>query len=384
MDEERNYQVILWVFLIISTLAIFCLSVANLPKDFSLPLIMIFGVIDVFIVLSVVGKSFSKTNLACKDEALGLPSGSIRALIALSLIVIFAIMAIFMYTTLQETALLIQVPGNQSLVLGNGTIISDPNGISVWTTETSQAQKDFSTQVLTTVSTLVVALAGFYFGTKSVAQAQKSEEPPEGRLNFDPSSPANLLLKGKPEEDKLAIKVKTTPENEAIDFEIKDDKGKGESGTIIRSLKQNEFVFTPPTNITSETKSTLKFWMTKYPADFNELEIKIIPAPKTQPSADEKIKATDEELTILTQRKDGINAQIKSKKEEKSQIEDKRKNESDDKKKKTLTDEITKIEENLKSLEPKLKEVESQIEKKNAEKKELEAANKEGGSKPKK
>jgi hypothetical protein len=34
--------------------------------------------------------------------------------------------------------------------------------------EPTQAQRDFSTQTLTTVSTLVVALAGFYFGTKAV------------------------------------------------------------------------------------------------------------------------------------------------------------------------------------------------------------------------
>jgi hypothetical protein len=165
-----------------------------------------------------------------QEEALGLPAGSIRALIALSLIVIFAIMAIFMYVQLTPTVSLIEVPANQSLVLGNGTVIPNPNGMSVWTTETSQAQRDFSTQVLTTVSTLVVALAGFYFGTKSVAQAQKSQEPPEANLRFDPLSPANFQLKGKLEEDKLTIKVKTTPENEVIDFEIKDDKGKEQSG----------------------------------------------------------------------------------------------------------------------------------------------------------
>jgi amino acid transporter len=48
----------------------------------------------------------------------------------------------------------------------------------VWVrAETSEASRDFAKQLLTTMSTLVVAIAGFYFGTKAVAGARSAISP---------------------------------------------------------------------------------------------------------------------------------------------------------------------------------------------------------------
>ena len=223
--DEDLYPVLLWLFLTVSMFVLLMFFFYNPSNEIMLPALMIFGVIALLASLSFVGKVFSKTNLACKEEALGLPSGSIRALIALSLIIIFAIMAVFLYNQLQPTTFLLQVPGNQSLVFSNGTIYTDPNGISIWTTETSQAQKDFSTQALTTVSTLVVALAGFYFGTKAVEAAKEKtvneEEPlrinPSGKLKLKDKAPVHIVVNTNPKTEKVNAIVKGDPQVSKIE-----------------------------------------------------------------------------------------------------------------------------------------------------------------------
>jgi hypothetical protein len=126
-------------------------------------------------------------------------------------------MAIFMHNKISPQ--LVPVPANQTLVLSNGTAITNLSGISIWNSEPSQAQRDFSTQVLTTISTLVVALAGFYFGTKSVEQAQKPAIPAEARLTFNPPSSKRLKdvqnqIKEKDEERKTLSESKNKPADE--------------------------------------------------------------------------------------------------------------------------------------------------------------------------
>jgi hypothetical protein len=65
--------------------------------EINLPLIIIGGVILLLTALGLLTHGFSIIDLTNRDEALGLPSGSVRAVIALMLLVIFAIVAIFMY-----------------------------------------------------------------------------------------------------------------------------------------------------------------------------------------------------------------------------------------------------------------------------------------------
>src|ERR1043165_6370724 len=65
-----------------------------------LPLILIVGVLVLVTLLGLLTAVFSSLSLANPNEALGLPSGSVRAVIALMLILVFAVMAIFFYSSL--------------------------------------------------------------------------------------------------------------------------------------------------------------------------------------------------------------------------------------------------------------------------------------------
>jgi hypothetical protein len=251
-------------------------ELGNEENTIRLPLLVLFGVISFLGALTIAAAVLYFFKLSNPLEALGLPQGSVRALIALSLILIFALLVIFMANSFTPTYQTFNFTG------GNGTVIYrdqnyTSNGTITLIFEPSQDAIDFSGQVLTTVSTLVVALAGFYFGTRSVAQAQKATEPPEARLSTDPESSATLDL-GKDQE--LAIKVTTTPENELIGFRV-EDKDAG----VISSEKPNEFKYTPSDKIkksTETTQVTLIFWMVKYPGDFKELKVHITPKKPQQ------------------------------------------------------------------------------------------------------
>jgi hypothetical protein len=76
--------------------------VYRLPNEISLPLLAIAGVLVLLGALALVSVAFSLMNLSDRAEALALPSGSIRAVIALSLVVLFAILAVFLFSSLDN------------------------------------------------------------------------------------------------------------------------------------------------------------------------------------------------------------------------------------------------------------------------------------------
>src|SRR6266487_42816 len=65
-----------------------------------LTLVVLSGVIGLLAVLMMTALAFSAVKLSDKTQALGLPEGSVRAVIALSLIVIFVITVVFLFGNL--------------------------------------------------------------------------------------------------------------------------------------------------------------------------------------------------------------------------------------------------------------------------------------------
>ena len=67
-----------------------------------LPVMAIFGIMILFGALALVATLFQRLQLTNPSQALALPEGSIRAVIALSLIVLFAIISIMLYRSMSE------------------------------------------------------------------------------------------------------------------------------------------------------------------------------------------------------------------------------------------------------------------------------------------
>ena len=211
-------------------------EVLSLPEIF-LPLLVIVGVAGLLASLTVATVIITALNLDDRKQALGLPKGSVRALIALSLIIIFAITSTFLYRNLYYR-------------VGPGGSLIPP----------SDEQVRFAQQILTTVSTLVVAVAGFYFGTRSVEAARGVVEKPNLRV-VSPTSRVELA-----EGEKLTIKLETTPRGEAITWEIE-----GDPNGSLDHVDPYEFLYERGSEAGDPV--TLRFALFKHPDVAKELKV---------------------------------------------------------------------------------------------------------------
>ena len=108
--------------------------------ELKLPLLILLAIVALLGSICLVVVAFAIFHLVDKQHALGLPDGSVRAIIALMLIVLFAAMTVFLIVRLEST------PATNPGV-------------------------DATKQVLTILGTLVTAIASFYFGTQSATAA---------------------------------------------------------------------------------------------------------------------------------------------------------------------------------------------------------------------
>jgi hypothetical protein len=155
--------------------------------EIALTILLISGVSALILVLSLVVAIFAGLNLSDRSQALGLPEGSIRAVIALSLILIFIISAVFLYgqigkvDTARSTGLtqtqLDAIPQEEVISIQAKLVEGETFFDVDRRVNKSAASEDFAKQILTTVSTLVVAVAGFYFGTRAVSAARDAVAP---------------------------------------------------------------------------------------------------------------------------------------------------------------------------------------------------------------
>jgi hypothetical protein len=108
------------------------------PQWINLPILVVIGVVSLLACLFLAALALAMLNLADPKQALALPKGSVRAAIALSLVVVFAVVAVYFFIVLNA----------------NNT-----------------AASDFAKQVLTTLGTLLTSMTGFYFGSRTASSA---------------------------------------------------------------------------------------------------------------------------------------------------------------------------------------------------------------------
>ncbi len=186
---------------------------------FGYPILAIFGIMMLLGALALVSTLFSRLQLSAPHEALALPPGSIRATIALSLIVLFALLAVMLFQSLSgaepivirgisaaATQQLTAGPGNVDLQVtpvacpaataglaagasaasaprttiaastGSGAAgaVHDPcddGALFKYDVQighaTSGPAVDFAKQLLTLIGTLMTSVVSFYFAAKS-------------------------------------------------------------------------------------------------------------------------------------------------------------------------------------------------------------------------
>lgn len=166
-----------------------------------LAVLLIGGILVFLFALGAVVAVFHLLNLTNDRWPLGLPDGSIQAFIALVLILLFFIMSVFLYTDITnpqaDIGTLEGIPESHFNALPSSRLISvssyeDPNAEVSETeaaptlydvtldlsNERSQVADEVARQLITTIGTLIVAIASFYFGARSIGGRKGSAELP--------------------------------------------------------------------------------------------------------------------------------------------------------------------------------------------------------------
>jgi hypothetical protein len=180
------------------TLLLLLVAVTGIPRilppvpataEIQVALILVLAVGVLMILLSLFAAGFAQNNLASKNRALGLPEGSVRALIAFFLLVIFIIMSVYLYRTLTD------VPGDTLLNVTlaeikelNQQIMSIQRNDAgtfdvVLRRPASDTAEQIALQLITILGTLVTAVSAFYFGSAAARDevpARRSRDTPDG------------------------------------------------------------------------------------------------------------------------------------------------------------------------------------------------------------
>jgi hypothetical protein len=166
-------------------LIIWFIGQPTVSEEAQFALVLVFSVVFLMTTLFILAGGFAQIGLTDSRFALGLPDGSIRSLIALILILVFIMFGAFLYNreaTWTDSVGPIEMPQDawldlslpESLVLDRTDPIGGGRYRVSFVRGTSESSSRLAQQLLTTVGTLVVAVAGFYFGTASVASATRA------------------------------------------------------------------------------------------------------------------------------------------------------------------------------------------------------------------
>lgn len=150
------------------------------PAEIMIGIAIAIVLVAMITVLFTVAAGFSFLGLASPSFAFGLPEGSIRALIALFLIQIFIVFGIYIHSQSDNYYGPFKMTVSQSEAMDGVVLIVPAKGeygeiipgyVDVYMLKENENQARLAQQLLTTVGTLVVAVAGFYFGSNSVSKA---------------------------------------------------------------------------------------------------------------------------------------------------------------------------------------------------------------------
>jgi flagellar biogenesis protein FliO len=158
----------------------------------SLAAVLLAGAVTFILAVGGLVALFHALQLTNRRYPLGLPDGTVQALMALILVLLFFIMAVFLYLDVSQTTTDRQLIGLTQAAFES--LSQDTQVVSVVEREavvgvnedgsiqketrfdvllasprtTSEVAQDIARQLITSLGTLIAAIAAFYFGAKSV------------------------------------------------------------------------------------------------------------------------------------------------------------------------------------------------------------------------
>jgi hypothetical protein len=196
-------------------------------------------------------------KLTDSKQALGLPEGTVRAVIALSLIALFAVSPIYLFRNMAGSdrtitgltdAQLAELLKNPAVLHPVSYAVAGATGEAATNTLTYReaadpAGVDFAKQMLVLLGTLATSVTSFYFGAKMAGSASAQGAAQAG--NVDAVTPTLRALTTKPAS--LAARAAGA----AMDFELQvTGAGLNDVKTIKIASGKDQFTFTARSNDT--------------------------------------------------------------------------------------------------------------------------------------
>lgn len=159
-----------------------------------LALLAIFGIMILFGAMALTASLYATLNLSNRSEALGLPAGSVRAVIALSLVVLFATLAVMLFQSLarpdglvqrldglsdDDKTLLLRQPGVRVVGVQRAACgaadVSAPGCFNLQLQPMPGSDAvDLAKQLLTLIGTLMTSVTSFYFASRAAEAGAKA------------------------------------------------------------------------------------------------------------------------------------------------------------------------------------------------------------------
>jgi len=180
--------------------------------------IVLVGLALTVVFMAILAIIYSVMGVEDPKQALGLPEGSVRALLAFSLVLIFVCLAAFLFgevnknNQLVEGKTLTRVTEAQLTDLKTNFVVASelakdqttgkllyeqvagsdgktpvddlkrPLYTATYYPKASKDAEDFAKQIFTTLATVFVSVVSFYFGSSVTASAAKALQGPDGKL----------------------------------------------------------------------------------------------------------------------------------------------------------------------------------------------------------
>lgn len=148
---------------------------------------VLLGTILLLVTLLVFAAVLKPLDLANHPFALGLPQGSVRAVLAIGLVCVFVSISLlvldtnlsakltyFETATVQDAGAIEtmrEVLGDDYAVVAEQKTKDGPFTAKIYRVDDQGAKADLTKQIVTTIATALVSIVGFYFGSRSVSLA---------------------------------------------------------------------------------------------------------------------------------------------------------------------------------------------------------------------
>jgi len=223
------------------------LQLGSAQPEIALPIVLIAGLIALVVALGVLVGTFAIFGLSNPRASFGLPEGTMQAVIAMMIILIFAVTSLYLHASSQTTTVtsigiseeqLAAIPPDQIRGIVATPDKGNPGGTTYAVVRAfdNQVADDFAKQLLTTLSTLVVAIAGFYFGAKSVETGARTAHRSLELSTADASqgieaAPAGAADAESPDVSQAAERPDPAPEPVQDDSAVEPPPGPDEANT---------------------------------------------------------------------------------------------------------------------------------------------------------